>query len=244
MLIVARRVPSIRSPIGRLGTGGVKGAASLAAMLAWPTLVANAAPFDNQPKLLLHAVPAAGPTCASLGLIDCRNATTAVATGVGAMYTIYLVAAPGNLESVLGMRFGITYGDGSPEADADGAGFDVLSWTNCAPHQFTGNGWPKPGGGNILIWSAGDCRTEQTAVAGYFYCAAYGPDRLQLTPSFTDNMIEVARCNNANVVLDSDDLGAVVASVAGAEPGCNPCVEACTATSVVSRTWSGIKAGF
>jgi hypothetical protein len=178
------------------------GSIAAAGLVAPPV---HSAPYDNQPKLYLHAVPAPGPTCASLGLSSCQEATTT--------------------------------------ADTDGAGFDVLSWTACAPHQFQGTNWPKPGTGNILSWNT-DCRTEATAVAGCFYCGAYSTDVLQVTPSPNDGLLEMARCNQTSVYLGLDDLGFVVATPGATAAGCNPCVGPCPEepVPVQAATWSGVKA--
>lgn len=141
---------------------------------------------------------------------------------------------------------GISYQSGEPGDVQDGAGIDIFDWHLCATLQFptTSPAWPEPGSGTLLTWDPIQrCQTAQTAVAGWFYLAAYSPDVLQLTPHPIDGLAKLATCTSREGIISPNRLGSAAFSVSGLVPGCNPCVVArCNEpVSVRPSTWSAIK---
>jgi hypothetical protein len=106
------------------------------------------------------------------------------------------VAQGDAVSGVGGLQCGITY---DPAAHA---GVDVFNWTLCASLEFPSSGpngaWPAAGSGNLITWD-GAFRCQRTqpdgsgvvAAAGYFYCAAYSTDRLELIPRPVDGQAKV-----------------------------------------------------
>jgi hypothetical protein len=120
---------------------------------------------------------------------------------------------------------------------------DVYAWTICADLQFSSAdpAWPAPGSGTLLTWTQAHCRTPPTAVAGYFYVGAYGPDVMRLTARPASGAAKVATCNSAETVLDpANALGTVVFSAGAGVEGYNPCDRG-TPAPVFPTSWSRIK---
>lgn len=214
-------------------------------------LRAQATPFDDQPKLLLHARGATiKAVCRDAGsLSDCRTAVTnaQVAKDVtGPFYFVYLLVAEGFLRGaplggtdlgLAGFQCGIQYNP------LPSQGVDVFSWALCATLEFHLPDWPQPGSGNLVTWDPVNiCQLGEVGVAGYFYCAAYGPDVMQLIPRPVDGKARVADCNAFPYELTTADLGSVRFTPQGQAAGCNPCVQSCAMPAPVARaTWSQIK---
>ena len=216
--------------------------AGLLLVLAAPA--ARAVPYDNQPKLLLHVVPTTtSDQCAAGSLSDCRDAVTEAtlsARNVGPWYYVYLLAARGDYSNVGGLSMGITYEQGRPTDINNGSGIDIFSWNLCATLEFVTPGpssWPQPGGGDLLTWdTVSKCQAGETAVAGYFYVAAYGPDELKLIPRPVDGRARLADCCSHEVTLGTAALGSANFSTTGTTPGCNPCDGPCPGTATPAYT--------
>jgi len=210
--------------------------AALAVAAAWyrPAL---AAPYDGQPKILLHL---AGVTtksaCAAGQLSDCGTAVVSgsLASGGGPYYYAYVLVAKGNLPDLAGVQFGIRYQDGCVIGRNDGRRVDVLGWTHCGALEFVTPGfyaWPGPNSGNLITWSASSqCQVSETAVAGFFYVACYSDaDTLRIIPRPVDQRAAVARCNSDETTVGLSGLGSVAFSAGGGTAGCNPCNGPCAA---------------
>jgi hypothetical protein len=194
-------------------------------------------PFDDRPKLLLHVRQGSDAHCfpgPALGINDCANAnvTGPVMTSPTSQTTwVYVLAAPGRIDDLAGVQFGIDYQAGAnpATADQDGAGLDIFAWTMCATLEFTTPGassWPRPGAGTIVTWdSTTRCQVGDLAIVGFFYVGVYGPDVLRLTERPVDGAAKVADCDAVEYRLQPRDLGR--ASFGNAGGGCNPCVESC-----------------
>ncbi len=202
---------------------------------------AGAGPFDGRPKLLFHVQPVTSKNACSAGaLADCRSAVVKGALtpigGPGYYYT-YLLAARGNLSGLRGIQCGIAYQNLAAGNSGDLDRVDVFSWTLCADLEFITAGprsWPRPCGGTIITWAA--CRTEDTAVAGYFYMACYDrSDYFALRTRPVDNAAKVADCDNRETFLQYSELGAAYFSPGAAQAGCNPCNNLCNVTAASSR---------
>lgn len=195
---------------------------------------AHAGPNANA-KILLHLLApttknactraAAAPTCSEI--------VTAGALYPQAYFAYLLVTDADSTAGVAGVQCGISY-NGAPSA-----GVEIYSWTNCATLEFSSGGWPMSGSGNLITWdSTARCQRNQpggpgtgvVAVAGYFYCAAYGSDTLRITIREVDGTARVASCAAIEDVLDSiqqpstpSPLGFAVFSPGGTAAGYNPC---------------------
>jgi hypothetical protein len=225
------------------------------AMLLVPCLC-QAAVNPHTPKIFLHLTY---PT--TKGIL-CDNGKTSCVDAVvngdlypnGKSYFLYLEVAKGDLlRGILGLQLSIDYDA------AAGSGVDVFGWTYCvdAHYEYAGpNGdWPAALSNNLLVWRSDiHCQTGATAVAGYFYLAAYSPDVFRVIPRIVDGYAKVADCNGAESrPLEPGELGRVAFSAGAATPGCNPCVDDCTTSSphgnpiqpqvvpVQATTWSHIK---
>lgn len=163
-------------------------------------------------------------------------------------YFVYLVVVDGNgTAGIGGLQCGVQY-DGAPNS-----GVDVYAWQLCATLEFTSTGWPASGGGNLITWdTAGRCqRTEPggagtgvTALAGYFYCAAYSPDLFRVIPRPIDGKAKVADCSSNEDLIGGTGypgspphLGVLKFSASGTEQG-----YCYVDLPVQTTTWSGIKA--
>lgn len=214
---------------------------------------ALAAPFDNQPKILLHIKGMTTKNICTAGSVnDCQSEPVVAADltpAEGPFYFVYLLAAKGASENLAGMQCGITYQTGQASQDADGMGVDVFGWTLCATLEFqqppgpTANAWPKPNCGNLITWDAIlRCQVGEVAVAGYFYLGAYSADRMSVTKRPADMAAKVARCDSGEEPpLGDEDLGFISFSAGGTTEGCNPCIGPCSGVPVQPTTWSNIK---
>ncbi|HEX7878801.1 MAG TPA: hypothetical protein VF720_05295, partial [Candidatus Eisenbacteria bacterium] len=207
---------------------------ALSALLLSAPLSAEAAPFDNRPKILLHLTnPTTKNACDAGRLSDCTTATTAgdlAIEGSGPFYFAYVLTAKGNLTDVAGLQFGLNYQDGLVGNSSDGVGLDIFQWVQCATYEFAASfrPWPEPGGSNLIVWNALTvCQTGETGVAGYFYMGAYGPDALRLTPRPIDGLAKLANCLSIETILEPTDLGIVAFGSGSEHSGCNACLESC-----------------
>lgn len=184
------------------------------------------------PKILLHVVaaPLSNP-CATGALSECRDAVTSAGlTGPGGpfYYVFLLVSRMTNYrDGIAGVQCGLDYQSGGAGEMNDKLGIDILGWTLCATLEFPTPGeheWPRPGGGNLITWNPQRCGPFSPTVAGYFYLAAYSPDRLRLTPRPVDGLAAAATCNAEQLNLLPGDLGYATFSADAATPGCNPCL--------------------
>lgn len=150
------------------------------------------------------------------------------------MYFAYLVVADGDSAAgVAGVQCGIQYDA------AHRQGVDIYSWANCGALEFPTPGWPAAGTGDLIKWDAstncqrpvpGGAGSGVKAVAGYFYCAAYGPDTLSVIARPADNVAGVVSCQAVADTIArtlrpgfSPALGQAVFSLAGIAPGYSPC---------------------
>jgi len=231
-------------------------AVALLCAAAFTAAPAMAVPFDNKPKILLHVRPIttknACGTWVTNTLSSCNGAITShgITPPGGTGFNIYLLVAnpdSANGTSIAGFQVGITYQGGLASGDVDGIGLDLFGWTLCATLEFQQPSppWPKPGGGNLITWDAdNNCQRRDYAIAGYFYAAAYGDDRLTLIKRPIDNVVKVADCTAAeNLNMVPEDLGYADFNVAGTG-GCNPCNELCHGTPTVPTTWGKIKSNY
>jgi DNA-binding beta-propeller fold protein YncE len=220
-------------------------------------LIPPPAPRPEWPgKLVLHLTsPVSKNECANGLLTDCRNAVTSggLSTPDGPWYFAWLLAVRGNISSLSGIQFGITYDQGGANDASNSRAIDIFSWTLCGDREFPSPPgdppgapqWPGPGSGTIITWNyLTNCQFGDLAVAGYFYLGAYSPDVLRLTERPIDNLAAVADCVPVAWPLEAGDLGFVTFSP-GAMPGCNPCLMDCVSpTRIQGTTWSSIKALF
>jgi hypothetical protein len=215
--------------------------------------VALAAPFDNQPKLMLHIKGVTTKNACTAGEVADCQATPVVQADLGGtstFYFIYLAAVRGNLENLAGLQCGISYQSDQAGQATDGVGVDIFGWTLCATLEFVqpagingSNAWPQPNSGNLITWDAlVRCQTGEIAVAGYFYAGAYSADRMSVKKRQADNAAKVADCKSSEAPpLGDEDLGFVQFSAGAITLGCNPCVMNCGGVPVEETTWSGIK---
>ena len=166
---------------------------------------AAAAPFDNEPKVLLHLVQAPLSKVCSQGPASCVNAVTRgdlVADENGPFYFALVLGAPGNLGNMQRMFFRISYDQGLAGNEADGQGIDVFTWTECSPGGSVTPA-PAPGSSHYVDWreqpSGEDfCQDGENTVAGYFYLGAYSPGSFRLTP---ESSLTMEDCCGNRVVL-------------------------------------------
>lgn len=193
---------------------------------------ALAAPYDGEPKILLHAAaPTTKNRCAAGSLSDCGDAVTEadLSTSAGPFTFVYLLAAPGKLTTTAGLQCGITYQGGYPGGRLDGTGIDIFSWQQCASLEFSTSGWPQPLSGNLITWDyVRACQVGDAAVAGYFYVGCYGAaDDLQLIARPVDGQAGLVNCDVEVEYLPGSSLGRIRFSAGAVEPGCNPCDGPC-----------------
>jgi hypothetical protein len=214
--------------------------------------MAPAAPWDDQAKLVLHVRPVTQQSaCFAWGALDdCQAAVTTgnlTVPAEGPYYFVYLLVARGSSPAnVAEVRTGISYQGGASGGQNDHAGIDVLAWRLCATMDgVTPNvpEWPAPGSGNTIRWDLPEsCQDQATAVAGYFYLAAYSADVLMLTGDPADGDAEIRDCaSNVEGLDESKELGRAAFGAGVAESACNPCVAPCDGSPVRSATWGGIK---
>lgn len=210
---------------------------------------AGAVPFDGRPKIMLHVKALTTKNaCTTWGsLADCQQAVITgdlTPPGGPGYYYIYLLVVKGSELDIAGLQCGITYENNAANGASDGIGLDIFTWTLCATLQFAMPTpvWPNPGGGNLITWDRTTvCQTGETAVAGYFYSAAYGQDKFGITVRPADGKAKVADCSAAEFELLPTDLGYVAFSTGQSVAGCNPCLQSCPPVAVQTTTWSGVK---
>jgi hypothetical protein len=219
---------------------------ALTALLLSPQ-VAQAAPFDNQPKILAHVrtVINKNPCAGANALGDCQNAVTE--GPLDASRFVYVLAARGSVANLGAVQFGIRYQDNCPGNILDGQRIDIFSWTRCGALEFVTPTplWPRSGSGNLITWDVtSNCQAGEFGVAGYFYMACYGAaDVLYLTPRPGDNLAKVVDCGSIETIVPQASLGRVAFSSGAATPGCNPCDGPCPALpadpgcSTVDNVW-------
>lgn len=183
--------------------------------------------------------------------VDCT--TFNVSGDVGVSYDMYLVAAEGNQSSpgIAGLSFGITYSGTNDDGGANAAGLDVYAWYLCGDLEFPGNNWPATEAGNVITWDANNnCQTNVVgegiqAVAGAFYCYAYGPDTFRITRReyIPQPDLKFADCTAAETTIPLSAAGFVDFSAGAADQGCNPCIDGtdCAPVPVRPTTWGAIK---
>jgi hypothetical protein len=215
----------------------------------------SAAPHDGKPKILLHLThPTTKGILCDRGIV--ANCTDADVNGDlypnGKSYFLYVQVAPGDLGDIAGLQLSVDY-DSAPHS-----GVDIFGWTYCVDAHFEAPGihgsWPAPLSSNLLTWDVtAHCQSGETAIAGYFYMAAYTPDVFRLLPRQNDGISAVASCDFDIAELGPGDLGRIAFSSAASTPGCNPCVEDCTTATpagkaiapasvpVVTTTWTALK---
>lgn len=207
------------------------GAPLLVGALAGPA----AAGPNADARLLIHLLaPTRKNACARPEATpDCAGIVTAGGLAPQMYYAYLLVVGADAQAGVAGVQCGIRYNP------AEKAGVDVLSWKNCGTLEFPSDDWPASGGGNLVTWDA-TVRCQKNAahgpavgveaVVGYFYCAAYGPDTLRVTPRPVDGFAKVADCKSVEDLIDARDtpaaparVGYAVFSAGGKAPGYSPC---------------------
>lgn len=192
--------------------------------------------------------------CLSGRDVNCADIVTQgnVVTGpAGPFYHAYILGTDINVDAGLaGVQFGIEYGS----EIADGVALDILQWNLCGYLQFNASGWPHTGSSVLITWddtssdpllgcqrfvpAGNDPANGAVAVAGYFYCGAYSPAELRITPATIDGTARVVSCGRvedviegAGVVRHPSHLG-----IAGwGMPGYNPCG---LATPITPTTWT------
>lgn len=206
----------------------------------------------SEAALVLHALPVpTGSSCnrpeASAACQDVNYNNLALAPTT---HYVYLLVQGGNVAAgVGGLQFGIDY-DPAP-----GSGVDVFLAANCASLEFPSTGWPAPGGGNLITWDTStrcqrfvppgnDPLNGVIAVAGWFFVAAYSPDRLILTPRPVDGQAKISDCASNETLIGGTGypVGApnrLGAAAFGRSDGRLPCG---VATPVQQTSWGTIKA--
>ncbi|HEX7879116.1 MAG TPA: hypothetical protein VF720_06880, partial [Candidatus Eisenbacteria bacterium] len=198
-------------------------------------------------KLLVHVTtPVSKAPCTNGRLADCMDVVDrgdlASVGGSGPRYFVYLLAAEFN--ELAGIQCGISYDSNLPDGDVNQRGIDVFGWSLCANLEVpstSGPQWPKPGSSNVITWnSTYACQLEATAVAGYFYMAAYSPDSFQITPHSVDGLARVTNCAAVHTMVSPNHLGTARFSDGAALPGNNPCGVG-QEIGIQPTTWSRIK---
>jgi len=201
----------------------------------------------GDPRLMLHVTaPVSKSACLNGELDDCDDAVTrgnlAAAGGGGPYYFVYLMAI--QFEELSGIQCGIDYDQNRIDGRNNHERIDIVSWTLCASLNFQSGSprpWPAPGSGNLITWDATTrCQTGATAVAGYFYVAAYSPDILSIIPRPADAVAKAADCASVERVITPTFLGTARFSDDPNLQGYNPC-GAGHEVPVERTTWSRIK---
>lgn len=184
-------------------------------------------------KIMLHALSLTTKnTCARTANIPSWCAGYDAGTNNRALYpTVYyaypLVVNGSQVEGIRSASFGIDY-DGAPQS-----GVDIYGWTLCADAETPTFGWPNSGGGNVIEYNAtANCQTggnpllRAVAALGYFYCAAYTPDRMSITRHPATNVATVTNCaGQADIVSNDDDNTSCswLGNIGFGMPGHNAC---------------------
>ncbi len=203
------------------------------------------------PWVLLHTQPAAGGNiCARGRLEDPADAVVSAGLsrpGTGPFHHVFLLVARDHLTSLSGLSAGIMYENGAAGGNVNGTGLDILSWNLCADMEVRSTAdraWPEPGSGNLILWNPqGNCRTGRVEVAGYFYVAAYAPDRLEVTRRPGTANVEIINCALPRTIVSAGHLGSVSFSENAAVAGSNPWLDehGREGKRVERATWSGVK---
>lgn len=207
---------------------GLLAAAPLAAEPASAGANANA-------KILVHlAAPTQKAACTRATARPACNQINATGQLYPTRYFAYaLVVDAAAWAGVGAMEFGIDY-DGAPHS-----GVDVYEWHLCADAETPSAGWPAAVTGNRIAWNSanpGQCQRWEpggpgngvVAVAGYFYCAAYTPDTLRITPNPSNQEAAVTDCGGVtDHLFDPEACGpqstALGSAAFGGGVGYNPC---------------------
>jgi hypothetical protein len=207
-------------------------AAALAGLLP---RIANAGPNENA-KIVIHlATPTTKNACTRAeAQPSCASIVTAGDLSQG-YFAYVLVVDADSAAGIAGVQFGIEYDQ------AENTGVDIFGWTKCTTLEFAMEGWPAAGTGTLLTWDSSTvCQRSQpggsgsgvVAVAGYFYCTAYGADTLAITPRPADGLASIASCIAEEDTLESPSLqrnpsplGFAVFTDGAEAPGYNPCGE-------------------
>jgi hypothetical protein len=202
--------------------------------LILPFAAASAGSNSNA-KILIHLLsPTTKDACTrSAAAPACTSIVTSGDLYPHTYFAYLLVTDADSVAGLAGVQCGISYNG------ATHTGVDVFSWTNCATLEFPSNDWPASGSGTIITWAAdsscqrfepGGSGTGVTAVAGYFYCAAYGADTLRVIRRPVDAMAKVSDCAAVEDIVQSEDyqpnpshLGFAVFSSGGQAEGYSPC---------------------
>jgi hypothetical protein len=191
-------------------------------------------------RLLLHtrAVTTKNP-CEAGRLDDCVDAVTDNGALYPALHYTYLIA--GQFGEIGALQCGIQYDLGAADGQSNHRGIDIYGWSHCADAESpsTTPTWPKPGSGNRISWNAETaCQKGGTAVAGYFYLAAFGIDHLFVLPHSSESLARVFECSGLATTVQSDFVG-----IAGfGTTGYNPCIGYDgDLLPVRPTTWSRIK---
>jgi hypothetical protein len=209
-------------------------------------------PQMSQPAILIHLTAATSKNACSFGALE--SCSTAVVRGglsnpvTGPFYFANVLANRGSMDDVAGIQFGIAYDNYLPNGARNNSKIDIFSWTLCATLEWPTPlpAWPNPGSGNLVTWNTVTrCQTGATAVAGYFYVAAYSADILSIVPRPVDSAAKLADCDAVETLLGTERLGSAAFSAGFSTEGCNPCLMFCEGVRTVSpTTWSGIKTLF
>jgi hypothetical protein len=212
---------------------------------------------NSDAKLMLQALaPTTKNTCnrAALRPSDCSGYNTVYQLQLyPTLYFAYALVVDGSLtEGVSGASFGVQY-DGAPAT-----GVHIWSWTLCGDSESPDAGWPAPATGNVIQFNtatncqaAGNSNIGAVAVLGYFYSAAYTPDRLVLTSHPGTGQGTVRNCADAlDVVGYSPNDACTNFGAIGYGPGSNginPCEDVsrdrlCPPIPVQPSTWGQVKA--
>ena len=206
---------------------------------------------NSNAKIMLHALTTTtkAPCARAANLpTDCSLYTAGVDNQplYPAVRYVYLLVVNGSqVEGVAGVQCGISY-DGGPN------GVEVYGWTLCATLEFVSTGWPANGGGNLITWNAtgpqctappGNATVGAVGQAGYFYCGAYTPDVMRLTPRPVDGLAKVANCGSVEDIIytSPNDAQTFLGAVGFGGPGVNPCGRDLPPLPVQNATWSGVK---
>lgn len=233
---------------GRLGLG---------LMILALTAPGGARAFDNfHSSISLHVVQVHSgqpATCTVPGLNEgtLQPHTFQLSSPDGPFYYVYLlVCDASDSTKVGGFECGITYpGSYNPAGDPTGP-ITVFSWTNCATMEFPSTGWPAPGGGNAITWSAANCpgtrslpsnRYSVIAIGGFFYLGAYAPSRMMVTRRPVSGHASVADCQARTDYIDQP-LQTSLGWAGFGQVGYNACGE--HIIPVQPTTWSAIKSTY
>ncbi|MDZ4803356.1 MAG: hypothetical protein SGI90_00665 [Candidatus Eisenbacteria bacterium] len=204
-------------------------------------------------KIMLHALPTTTKAVCTRNGALVQSTCSGYDVGINnkslapTYYFAYLLVINGSMtEGIAGVQCGIDF---NPMV---GAGVDVFTWSLCATLEFASTGWPQDGGGNLITWNAtgpqctappGNATVGAIGIAGYFYCGAYSPDMMRVTPRPVDGLAKVAGCGSVeDITYTSPNDGATFLGAIGfGQPGINPCGRDLPPLGLENSTWSGVK---